>query len=49
MPDGSRLMHTHEPYRRDYRRVVYLVRDIRDVVLSEFAMAKNLACSDITR
>jgi len=42
MPDGSRLMHTHEPYRRDYRRVVYLVRDIRDVVLSEFAIGKEL-------
>jgi hypothetical protein len=42
MPDGSRLMHTHEPYRRDYRRVVYLVRDIRDVALSEFAICKEL-------
>jgi hypothetical protein len=42
LPDASRLMHTHEPYRRDYRRVVYLVRDIRDVVLSEFAIGKEL-------
>jgi hypothetical protein len=42
MPDGSRLMHTHEPYRRDYRKVIYLVRDVRDVALSEFAIGKEL-------
>jgi hypothetical protein len=42
LPDGSRLMHTHEAYRRDYRKVIYLVRDIRDVLLSEFAIGKEL-------
>ena len=42
LPDGSRLMHTHEPYRREYRKVIYLVRDIRDVLLSEFAIGKEL-------
>jgi len=35
-------MHTHEPYRREYRKVIYLVRDIRDVLLSEFAIGKEL-------
>lgn len=33
---SRRLLQTHEPYRREYRRAVYLVRDVRDVVVSEF-------------
>jgi Sulfotransferase domain len=33
----GRLIQTHELYRRAYTRAVYLVRDPRDVVLSEFA------------
>ena len=32
----TRLIQTHEPYRRDYGVAVYLVRDVRDVVISEF-------------
>lgn len=31
------LIKTHEPYRREYKKGVYLVRDVRDVVLAEFA------------
>lgn len=34
--DNSRLIQTHEPYRRDYVRAIYLVRDVRDVVISEY-------------
>lgn len=34
---GGRLIKTHERYRRNYRRAIYIVRDIRDVVLSSFA------------
>ena len=37
---GGRLIHSHEPYRREYRKAVYLVRDIRDVVLSAYAREK---------
>lgn len=36
LDDGGRLIKTHEAYRRDYRKAVYLVRDVRDVVISEY-------------
>jgi len=42
LPGGGHFIGTHEPYRSDYRRAVYLVRDVRDVALSEFAFEKNL-------
>jgi hypothetical protein len=42
LPNGGRLVNTHESYRRDYRRAVCLVRDVRDVVLSEFAYLRSL-------
>lgn len=42
LPRNGRFIGTHEPYRKAYRRAVYLVRDIRDVALSEFAFEKNL-------
>jgi hypothetical protein len=35
LPDGGRLFKTHENDPRRYRRAIYLVRDPRDVVLSE--------------
>ncbi len=34
LPDGGRLTRTHEPYRDVYRRGVYIVRDVRSVVVS---------------
>lgn len=34
LASGSRLIKTHEPYHREYRRAVYLIRDVRDVVIS---------------
>jgi sulfotransferase family protein len=37
MPDGGRLIKTHEIYHPEYRKAVYLVRDPRDVALSEYA------------
>src|ERR1700689_4773513 len=37
VPGGGRLIKTHEPYRRKYRRAIYIVRDVRDVMLSSFA------------
>src|SRR5579863_5796840 len=35
LPGGGRFIGTHESYRPAYRRAVYLVRDVRDVALSE--------------
>jgi hypothetical protein len=37
LPGGGRLIKTHENYRNDYRRAVLLVRDVRDVFLSNYA------------
>ena len=37
LPGGARLIKTHEAYRASYRKAVYIVRDVRDVVPSEFA------------
>jgi Sulfotransferase domain len=34
LPNGGRLIKTHEPYRREYRKAVYVIRDVRDVVVS---------------
>jgi hypothetical protein len=34
LPGGGRLIKTHEPYRKAYKRAIYLVRDVRDVALS---------------
>ena len=36
LPDGGRLIKTHEAYRPDYKKAIYLIRDVRDVVTSEF-------------
>jgi hypothetical protein len=40
LPNGGRLIKTHEPYREAYRKAVYLVRDVRDVVVSEHSYEK---------
>ena len=42
LPEGGRLIATHEYYRKDYTRAIYLVRDARDVLLSEYAFLKAL-------
>ena len=39
---GGRLLKTHEPYRTQYRRAIYLVRDVRDVVISEYIFMRRL-------
>jgi hypothetical protein len=36
LPGGNRLLKNHEPYRSIYKRAIYLVRDVRDVALSEY-------------
>lgn len=40
LPGGARLLQTHEAYRKEYRRAIFVVRDPRDVALSEFAFQK---------
>jgi hypothetical protein len=42
LPGEGRLIGTHEQYRKDYKRAIYVVRDARDVLLSEFAFLKAL-------
>jgi hypothetical protein len=46
LPGGGRLIKTHELYRKSYKRAIYLARDPRDVMLSEFNYEKNLAVID---
>ncbi len=42
LPNGGRLVASHEYYRNDYHRAIYMVRDARDVLLSEFAFLSAL-------
>ncbi len=42
LPGRGRLVATHEQYRKQYHKAVYLVRDVRDVILSEFAYTTAL-------
>jgi hypothetical protein len=42
LPNGGRFLATHEYYRNDYHRAIYMVRDARDVLLSEFAFLSAL-------
>src|SRR5579862_9812359 len=37
LPGNGRLIKTHERFRPEYKKAIYLVRDPRDVALSEFA------------
>jgi len=37
---GARLVKTHEPYRREYRRGAYFVRDVRDVLISWYRVTR---------
>jgi hypothetical protein len=40
LPKGGRLIQTHEGYRKEYKKAIYLVRDLRDVVISEYDHAR---------
>ncbi len=46
LPGGGRLLATHEQYRKQYHKGIYLVRDVRDVILSEFAYTTALEFFD---
>ena len=37
LPGNGRMINTHEKYRNEYKKAIYVVRDVRDVALSEFA------------
>jgi hypothetical protein len=36
LPDNGRLIKTHEPYCREYKRAIFIVRDVRDVLISAY-------------
>jgi len=40
--DGGRLIKTHEPWRKEYRKAIYIVRDGRDCALSQYARSTQL-------
>ena len=42
LPGRGRLIKTHEQYRKEYANAIYLVRDVRDVVLSYYDRGKYL-------
>ena len=42
LPGEGRLIKTHELYRPTYRRAIYLVRDVRDSLLSQYSREKEL-------
>lgn len=42
LPGRGRVIGTHQQYRKDYGRAIYVVRDARDVLLSEFAFQSAL-------
>jgi O-antigen/teichoic acid export membrane protein len=42
LPNGGRFIKTHEAFRPEYRRAIYLARDPRAVLVSEYAFQKAL-------
>jgi hypothetical protein len=45
LPNGGRFIKTHESYRPEYKRAIYLMRDLRDVMLSNWARDKEMGFS----
>jgi hypothetical protein len=43
LPNGGRFIKTHEMYRPEYKRAIYLMRDLRDVMLSNWARDKEMS------
>lgn len=46
LPGRGRFLRTHELPRREYRKSIYLVRDVRDVVISEYEFLRFLGLFD---
>lgn len=44
LPGNGRLIKSHEPCNRKYPRAIYLIRDVRDALLSFFARETAVAC-----
>lgn len=42
LPEGGRLIQSHEPYIRGFKKAVYIARDARSVVLSEYRFMRHL-------
>jgi len=42
LPGGGRLIQTHQLWRREYKKAILLVRDVRDIVLSDYAWDESL-------
>jgi hypothetical protein len=42
LPNDGRMVGSHEQYQREYKRAIFLVRDCRDVMLSEYAYLTSL-------
>ena len=45
LPNGGRFIKTHHQYRSEYKRAIYLMRDLRDVMLSNWARDKEMGFS----
>lgn len=45
LANGGRFIKTHEQYRSEYKRAIYLMRDLRDVMLSNWARDKEMGFS----
>ena len=41
LPEEGRLLHTHEGPRTEYKKAIFLVRDSRDIVLSEYGFERS--------
>jgi estrone sulfotransferase len=46
LPGNGRLIKSHELYRRSYKKAIYLARDPRDVLFSEYAYENALGVID---
>jgi len=47
LPGGGRLIKTHEQYRKEYTRAVFLVRDVRDVFVSCYVRAVEAGLAEL--
>jgi len=46
LPGGGRLIQTHQKWRPEYKKAILLIRDVRDIVLSDYAWDESL---DLTK
>jgi hypothetical protein len=46
LPSGGRFIRSHEPYRNNYRKAIYVVRDGRDVAVSMYWQTKRVMGMD---